>query len=105
LELLLKVAHVDDLLPERTTKDDVGQSKPAPDIVAVALKKIALQAGDVLMIGDTPYDIESAEQIGVRTIAVRCGGFNDADLKGALAIYNDPADLLAHYDESPLARN
>lgn len=103
LELLLKVARVDDLLPERTTKDDAGESKPAPDIVSVALKKIGRPVGEVVMIGDAPYDIESAEKIGVGTIAVRCGGFSDEDLKGALAIYDDPADLLAHYDESPLA--
>ncbi len=89
--------------PERTTKDDAGESKPAPDIVSVALKKIGLPPNEVVMIGDAPYDIESAEKIGVGTIAVRCGGFSDEDLKGALAIYDDPADLLAHYDESPLA--
>jgi len=103
LELLLKVARVDDLLPERTTKDDAGESKPAPDIVSVALKKIGLPANEAVMIGDAPYDIESAEKVGVGTIAMRCGGFSDEDLKGALAIYDDPEDLLAHYDESPLA--
>lgn len=39
------------------------------------------------MLGDTPYDIESAGKAGVRVIAVRCGGFNDEQLKGAIAIY------------------
>jgi len=102
LETLLKVARVDDLLRERTTMDDAGQSKPAPDIVAVALEKSGLPAGEVVMIGDSPYDIESAEQVGVGAIALRCGAFSDDDLKGAWAIYDDPADLLAHYDTSPL---
>jgi len=37
-------------------------------------------------------------------IALRCGGWDDAALEGARAIYDDPADLLAHWDESPLAR-
>ncbi len=54
------------------------------------------------MIGDSPYDIESAEQVGVGAIALRCGAFSNDDLKGAWAIYDDPADLLAHYDTSPL---
>jgi hypothetical protein len=36
-------------------------------------------------------------------IAFRCGGWGDKDLAGALAVYDDPADLLAHYDSSPLA--
>ncbi len=102
LETLLKVARVDDLLRERTTMDDAGESKPAPAVVEVALKKSGLSANEVIMIGDTPYDIESAEKIGVGTIALRCGGFSDDDLTGALAIYDDPADLLARYDASPL---
>jgi hypothetical protein len=33
-----------------------------------------------------------------------CGGWSDDDLAGALAIYDGPADFLAHYDESPLAK-
>jgi phosphoglycolate phosphatase-like HAD superfamily hydrolase len=55
------------------------------------------------MIGDTPYDVESAGRAGVRVIAFRCGGWNDADLKGAVAIYDGPADLLANLDRSPVA--
>ncbi len=82
--------------------DDARESKPAPAVVEVALKKIGLPAGEAVMIGDTPYDIASAEKIGVGTIALRCGGFSDDDLKGALALYDDPADLLARYDASPL---
>jgi len=102
LETLLRVARVDDLLHERTTMDDAAQSKPAPDIVAVALPKSGLPADAVVMIGDSPYDIAAAQQIGVGTIALRCGGFSDDDLKGALALYDDPADLRARYDASPL---
>ena len=55
------------------------------------------------MIGDTAYDIEAARKVHVRTIAFRSGGWKDADLAGALAIYDGPADLLAHYDQSQLA--
>ena len=55
------------------------------------------------MIGDTPYDIEAAGRAGVPVIALRSGGWKDDDLAGAVAIYDDPADLLAHFDESPLA--
>jgi hypothetical protein len=39
----------------------------------------------------------------VRTVAVRSGGWGDAELAGALAIYDDVADLLAHYGASPFA--
>ncbi|MBD0335622.1 MAG: HAD family hydrolase, partial [Cyanobacteria bacterium Co-bin13] len=54
--------------------------------------------------GDTPYDIEAAGKAGVSVIAFRCGGFGDGDLQDAIAIYDDPADLLRHYDQSPLAQ-
>jgi len=46
----------------------------------------------------------AAQKIGVGTIALHCGGWMDGDLAGAIAIYNDPADLLAQYDSSPLAK-
>jgi len=101
LEVLLKAAQVDDLLDEATTSSDAEASKPAPDIVEVALSKLQIEPNQVLMLGDTPYDIKSAAAAGVGVIAVRCGGFDDAQLAGAIAIYDDPADLLAHYADSP----
>jgi HAD superfamily hydrolase (TIGR01509 family) len=103
LKVLLKVAHVDDLLDQATTSSDAENSKPAPDIVQAALNKAHLNPETVVMLGDTPYDIESAGQAGVDVIALRCGGFSDEQLTGAIAIYDDPADLLNHYDSSPLS--
>ncbi len=103
MEMLLKVAQVEDLLQEFTTSNDAERSKPAPDIVAVALNKAHLDPAETVMLGDAPYDIESAGKAGVRVIAFRTGGFSDEQLSGAIAIYDDPADLLAHYDQSPLA--
>ncbi|MBD0361611.1 MAG: HAD family hydrolase, partial [Coleofasciculus sp. C3-bin4] len=47
----------------------------------------------------------SANGAGVGVIAVRCGGFDDGQLADAIAIYNDPADLLAHYSSSPFSSN
>lgn len=97
--------HVSDLFEQETTSSDAPQSKPDPEVMDVALQKSGLQPDEVIMIGDTGFDIEAASKAGIKTIALRCGGWSDADLKGAIAIYDDPADLLAHYDESPLAQN
>jgi HAD superfamily hydrolase (TIGR01549 family) len=104
LDNLLQVIepHVKDLFSQVTTSQDVSQSKPDPDIVQATLQRMRLGANEVMMIGDTPYDIESAWYTGVKTIAFRCGGWNDQDLQGAIAIYNNPADLLIHYNMSPL---
>jgi HAD superfamily hydrolase (TIGR01509 family) len=105
LEKLLEIAGATDLLEDSTSADDAENSKPAPDIVEAALKKVGLKAGEVLMLGDTPYDIEAARKLGIGTIGLRCGGWDDEGLKGAVAIYDDPAHLLAHLEDSPLLRS
>lgn len=101
---LLAITGVEDLLEEQTTSSDAENSKPDPDIVAAALAKLGCEPGEVMMLGDTPYDIEAAGKCGIATIALRSGGFADEDLAGAVAIYDHPAALLAAYDSSPLAR-
>ena len=101
LSVLLNAAQVDDLLTEATTSDDADKSKPDPDIVHAALKKIALPASQVMMLGDTPYDIEAAQKTGVNMMAVRCGGWDDGSLTHAVAIYDDPKDILRNFDSSP----
>jgi len=104
LRSLLQIVGAADLIEDKTSSEDAKRSKPDPDIMQVTLKKVGYPPNEVVMIGDTPYDIEAASKVGVATIAFRCGGWNDADLAGAIAIYNDPADLLAHYDSSPLVQ-
>jgi len=103
LESLVEIAGATQYLETQISFGDVENSKPNPDIVHTALNKLQLNANEVILIGDTPYDIEAASKAGVRTIALRCGGWNDSDLEGALAIYNSPADLLANYQTSPLS--
>lgn len=102
LDVLLQIAQVKDLISEVTSSSDAAASKPAPDVVEAALAKSKLEPSQMVMLGDTPYDIESAGKAGVDVIAFRCGGFSDEQLSGAIAIYNDPADLLQHYEQSPL---
>jgi len=98
----IKIVGIKDLLEDATSASDAGKSKPDPDVVQAALDRLKMSANEVVMLGDTPYDIQAAGKVGIRVIAFRCGGFKDADLKGALEIYDDAADLLAGYDESPL---
>jgi|RhiMetdeSRZDD1v2_1073273.scaffolds.fasta_scaffold600356_2 phosphoglycolate phosphatase-like HAD superfamily hydrolase len=104
LEALLAIAGVPELADAAASSDDVDRSKPDPDVVGAALARAGHGASEAILIGDTPYDVEAATRAGVDTIALRCGGWSDAELAGALAIYDAPADLLAHYDDSPLAR-
>jgi HAD superfamily hydrolase (TIGR01509 family) len=104
LEGLLKAAQVDDLMQERATSSDAKRSKPDPDIVQAAIKESGISPDHLVMIGDTPYDVEAAAKANVRAIAFRCGGWPDEELDGAVEIYDGPADLLAKYESSLIGR-
>ena len=94
-----------DLVAGTTSADDVASSKPDPDIFAAALRIAGSDAAGAIVVGDTPYDVVAAKKIDLRTIGLRCGGFDDGALleAGAVALFDDSRDLLARYDESPLA--
>jgi len=101
---LLRAAGVADLMDVVISADDADRSKPDPDLVEIALDRIGVTPAEVLMIGDTPYDIAAGEGAGVPVVALRCGGgWTERDLAGAIAIYDDPADLSSQLDRSPLA--
>ena len=107
LDYYLGLLDARELVKATTSSDDVKQTKPAPDIFAVALEKLpGLGAQDVIVVGDTPYDVEAAAKCGISAIALRSGKFSDDVLNraGAIAIYDDAAALLADYTASPLGR-
>ena len=103
LRPLLEVCGALPFIQHRTSSDDANHSKPDPDIVQVALGKAGCSPGEAVMLGDTPYDVQAAAKAGVRTIALRSGGHPDSALSGALAIYDDVAELLAGFDTSVFA--
>ena len=100
---LLKQAGIEDLISRKTSADDADESKPDPDIIQAALKKAGCGPESAVMIGDTPYDVTAALRTGLPVIAVRCGGWDDQALAGAMAIYDAPAHLLDLYDQTVFA--
>jgi HAD superfamily hydrolase (TIGR01509 family) len=104
LKELLELSDTTSLMDDTTSSDDAEESKPAPDIIDAALRRAKASPAEAIMIGDTPYDIEAARRAGVKTIAFRSGGWSDADLKGAIAIYDGPWDLLHSLTSSALAK-
>ena len=89
-----------------TSADDARRSKPHPDIFQAALNQLGkgIDLGKTFAVGDTPWDAIAAHRSGLRIIGMLCGGFAEEDLlkAGCIAIYRDPADLLARLDRSPL---
>jgi HAD superfamily hydrolase (TIGR01509 family) len=104
LHALLEIAGASQLIESTTSSDEADRSKPDPEIVAAALRRTGCPAADVIMVGDTPYDVEAALRAGIDIIALRSGGWSDQELHGAIAVYADPADLLDRYDLSPFKR-
>jgi HAD superfamily hydrolase (TIGR01549 family) len=106
LDKYLDIAGITDLVDVKTSSDDVEESKPAPDIFEVVLKKLKLDGGDAVAIGDTPYDAAAARKAGIATIGVLCGGFTESSLRqaGCVEIYPGPAALFVRFEDSWLAR-
>lgn len=104
MQSLVRAAGVADLLDEATTSSDAERSKPDPDIVRAALDRSRAEPNEAIMLGDTPYDVEAALGAGVLIVALLSGGWRAEELRGAVEIYADTADLLREYDRSVFAR-
>jgi HAD superfamily hydrolase (TIGR01549 family) len=97
LDVYKKAAGIEGMTSVETTSDDAERSKPFPDIFLAALDKLQIEPNKVVVVGDTPYDVEAAKKAGMRTTALLCGGFSEDSLRraGAVDIYRDPGYLLA----------
>jgi len=104
LTALLEVLDVEEHLHAVTSADDVTTAKPEPDIVHVALEKGGVDATQAVMIGDSVWDVIAAAKAGVSCIALLSGGTGRAELieAGAIAVFDDIADLHEHAGTRPL---
>src|SRR3954465_10013724 len=100
------LAGIADLIDAATSSDDVGRSKPYPDIFQAALKHLhPIRPEEAVVVGDSPFDAEAARGADLRMVGLLCGGFDADALRsvGCVAVYRDARDLLDHYEASPLA--
>ena len=86
-----------------TTSDDVEDSKPAPDLIEVALREV--QGERAVVIGDSVWDCEAAKRAGLPSIGLLTGGFGEDELidRGASAVYPDLDTLRAELSDLPFA--
>lgn len=102
---LREAIDADDVIAAVTSAGDVEEAKPAPDVFLTAMDKAGVGADRAIVVGDSVWDVKAATRCGLRTVALLCGGFGRAELEeaGAVAVYEDPSDLLARLGGSPLA--
>ncbi|MGY1673658.1 HAD family hydrolase [Geodermatophilus sp. SYSU D00710] len=102
LEWMVPAIGGEDVVDGTTCSADVESAKPAPDLLLTAVEAHGLDASRTVVVGDTVWDVQSAQDAGLPCIALTCGGISRAELleAGADEVYDDPADLLAHLDDS-----
>ncbi|SDP93132.1 HAD family hydrolase [Lentzea jiangxiensis] len=86
-----------------TTSDDVEDSKPAPDLIQVALREV--EGERAVVVGDSVWDCEAAARVGLPSIGLLTGGFGEKELvdRGASAVYADLDTLRAELSDLPFA--
>jgi beta-phosphoglucomutase-like phosphatase (HAD superfamily) len=75
VERSLRRARLSGVLTGFICADDVRKAKPFHDVFSLAIRRFRLARRDPVAIGDTPYDIAAAHQIGLPCIALLSGGF------------------------------
>jgi phosphoglycolate phosphatase-like HAD superfamily hydrolase len=100
---LLRTAGIGDLLDDAVAQDDTLGLATHRDVIEAAVAQCACVRDGIVLLGDTPYDVDAGRRAGIAVVAVRCGGWADAALQGADALFDDPRDLLARFDDSPLS--
>ncbi len=70
---------------------DTEWTKPAPELTREVLGKLGAEAATSIMIGDSPFDVETAVNAGMRAYAVATGSHDEAALRETAAngVYPD----------------
>lgn len=102
----LEAIDAPDAIAHVLSDADVEQAKPSPEVFQAAMAKAGADVEQCLVVGDATWDVESAKRCGLSTIALTSGGFSRGELldAGAIAVYDDVADLLDNLDDSPIAK-
>ncbi len=87
-----------------TTDGGVDEAKPDPELFTTAMARVGADPAHTVVVGDSVWDVRAANRAGLDAVALRTGGVHEADLtaEGAVAVYDDPADLLARLGGSRL---
>ncbi|MFI1990564.1 HAD family hydrolase [Actinoplanes sp. NPDC020271] len=105
LQQLRRVLGADDVIAAATSSSDAEESKPAPDILQAALAQSDVDPHAAVFVGDSVWDVQAAGRLDIPCIGLACGGTSAGELEkaGAIAVYDDPAALLAALDDSAIA--
>jgi HAD superfamily hydrolase (TIGR01509 family) len=106
LAAVRRALDLDSYVDTATGAADARHSKPAPDIVEVALNRTGLDPAGAVFVGDSVWDVHACNALQVPCVGLLTGGWSAAELRdaGAVEVYDDPQALLTALDASVLAR-
>jgi len=84
------------------TRDEVKRAKPDPDLFFAAATKLGAEMLHCIVVGDSVWDLLAARRARAIGVGLLSGGYGEDELikAGAYRVYKDPADLLAHLEET-----
>jgi phosphoglycolate phosphatase-like HAD superfamily hydrolase len=99
---LVRASGVSDLLDDIVAADGEPRDAALNEIITSLMVSCGCKRDGIVLVGDSPYDVSAGERAGIDVVALRCGGWTDASLQGALAVYEDHVHLLSQFQTSPL---
>jgi HAD superfamily hydrolase (TIGR01549 family) len=99
----LDLLDLHELADDWTSAEDVSKTKPAPDLLDTALRRVG--GGRACLVGDSTWDCAAAERAGLPCVTLLTGGFAEAELReaGAAAVFTDLPSLREAFDELPFS--
>ncbi|ACL41179.1 HAD-superfamily hydrolase, subfamily IA, variant 3 [Pseudarthrobacter chlorophenolicus A6] len=106
LQIMKGILNADAFIDAATSSKDAEESKPAPDILAAALKAIGVEPANAIFVGDAVWDMKAAAALGIPAVGVTCGGISADVLRdaGAVEVYEGPADLVQNLAGSAIGK-
>jgi HAD superfamily hydrolase (TIGR01549 family) len=97
----LAALGVDPATTPVVTRDQVRYAKPDPDLFLAAAARLSAPIETAMVVGDAVWDMLAAVRCRALGLGLQSGGYGVEELRqaGAVRVFEDPADLLAHLDE------
>jgi phosphoglycolate phosphatase-like HAD superfamily hydrolase len=99
---LVRASGVADLLDDVVSADGEPRDATLNEVITSLSATCGCAREGIVLLGDSPYDVSAGERAGIDVIALRSGGWTDATLQGAAAVYEDHIHLLSQFHTSPL---
>jgi phosphoglycolate phosphatase-like HAD superfamily hydrolase len=75
--------------------------KPDPDLVLAVAERLQVDIVSSIGVGDSVWDLLAAQRARALGVGLLSGGYGQDEFEraGAYRVYQDPLDLLRHFDE------